>query len=223
MIDTDFDLLCDGANPAEAKCLRKILAEWCSGDENSFPAQLALLTKAQWRTAARLPYVVKESQKELEKAQASHRALLSEQFNSAMEDARRFVSDSRKLLDAVQSDYRRQIAAQSQSTIEAIDGKLKKFDMTVSGYNDVIHGIATQICSKARELEAVARKIQDDLNQGTESWNQAKEDFNVALEKMNKERERLEQRLTKRDWFAYLLVASLLVSFGLMLGIVLRR
>ena len=47
MIDTDFDLLCDGVNPAEAKRLRKILAEWCSGDENSFPVQLALLTKAQ--------------------------------------------------------------------------------------------------------------------------------------------------------------------------------
>ena len=49
MMDTDFDLLCDGVNPAEAKRLRKILAEWCSGDENSFPVQLALLTKAQWR------------------------------------------------------------------------------------------------------------------------------------------------------------------------------
>jgi hypothetical protein len=46
-----------------------------SGDENSFPVQLALLTKAQWRTAARLPYVVKDAQKQLEKAQASHRAL----------------------------------------------------------------------------------------------------------------------------------------------------
>jgi hypothetical protein len=76
---------------------------------------------------------------------------------------------------------------------------------------------------EARELEAVAGKIQDHLNQGTESWNQAKGDFDMAREKMNEERKRLEQRLTKRDWFAYLLVASLLFSFGLMLGIVLRR
>jgi methyl-accepting chemotaxis protein len=223
MVDTDFDLLCDGANPAEAKRLRKMLAEWCSGDENSFPVQLALLTKAQWRAVARLPHVMRDSQKEWQKDQASHRARFSELFNSAMDDARRLASDSKKLLETVQADHRRQIAAQSQSTIEAIDGRLKKFDMTVSGYNDVIQGIATQICSKAREFEAVARKIQDDLNQGTESWNQAKEDFNMAREKMNEERERLEQRLTKRDWFAYLLVASLLFSFGLMLGIMLRR
>jgi methyl-accepting chemotaxis protein len=223
MMDTDFDLLCDGVNPAEAKRLRKILAEWCSGDENSFPVQLALLTKAQWRAIGRLPHILRDSQKDWQRDQASHRARFSEQFNSALDDARRLASDSKKLLDAVQADHRRQIAAQSKTTIEAIDGRLKQYDMTVSGYNDVIHGIATQICSKAREFEAVARKIQDDLNQGTESWNKAKEDFNMAREKMNKERERLEQRLTKRDWFAYLLVASLLVSFGLMLGIVLRR
>jgi hypothetical protein len=40
---------------------------------------------------------------------------------------------------------------------------------------------------------------------------------------MNEERERLEQRLTKRDWLAYLLITSLLFSFGLTLGIMLRR
>jgi methyl-accepting chemotaxis protein len=218
MIDTDFDLLCDGANPAEAKCLRKILAEWCRGDENSFPVQLALLTKAQWRAVARLPHVVKDSQKELEKAQTSHRTLLSEQFNSAMDDVRRLASDSKKLLDAVQADHRRQIAAQSKTTIEAIDGRLKKFDMTVSGYNDVIHGVANQMCSKSRELEAVARKIQDQINQGTESWNQAKGDFNLAREKMNEERNKLEERVTLQHWIYYFLFYLLCLAFGIVLG-----
>lgn len=223
MMDTDFDLLCDGVNPAEAKRLRKILAEWCSGDENSFPVQLALLTKAQWRAIARMPHIMRDSQKEWQQDQASHRARFSEQFNSAMDDARRLARDSKNLLDAVQADHRRQISAQSKSAVEAIDGRLKKFDMTVSGYNDVIHGVANQICSKAREFEAVARKIQDHLNQGAESWNQAKTDFDTAREKIDQERKRLEQRLTKRDWLAYLLFAALLFSFGLMLGIFLRR
>ena len=40
---------------------------------------------------------------------------------------------------------------------------------------------------------------------------------------MNEERKRLEQRLTKRDWLAYLLIASLEVfSFGLVLGVFIR-
>jgi murein L,D-transpeptidase YcbB/YkuD len=56
--DTDFDVLCDGASPAEAKQLRKLLADWCDGDESSFPVQLALLTRAQWRAAASVPRLV---------------------------------------------------------------------------------------------------------------------------------------------------------------------
>ena len=223
MDKNDLAALLVGAPADEVDRIHRLLYEWSVGPDNSFPVQLALLTKAQWRAIGRLPHILRDSQKDWQQDQASHRARFSEQFNSALDDARRLASDSKKLLDAVQADHRRQIAAQSKSTVEAIDGRLKQYDMTVSGYNDVIHGIATQICSKARELEAVARKIQDDLNQGTESWNQAKADFDTAREKMNEERKRLEQRLTKRDWFAYLLVASLLFSFGLMLGIVLRR
>ncbi|HEX3719416.1 MAG TPA: hypothetical protein VH595_15790 [Verrucomicrobiae bacterium] len=180
MIDTDFDLLCEGMNPTEAKRLRKILAEWCSGDENSFPVQLALLTKAQWRAVAHLPHVPRDSQIQWQQDQASHRARFSEIFNSAMDDARRLASDSKKLLDAVQADHRRQIAAQSQSATEAMDGRLKKFDMTLLGYNDVINGVAHQICSKTLELESVSKDIHDQLKEGADSWNRAKSDFNMA-------------------------------------------
>lgn len=63
MEDTDFDILCEGASPAEAKRLRKLMADWYDGDENSFPVQLVLLTRAQWRAAARIPVLVNESSK----------------------------------------------------------------------------------------------------------------------------------------------------------------
>ena len=133
MVDTDFDLLCDGANPAEAKRLRKMLAEWCSGDENSFPVQLALLTKAQWRAAARMPHILRDSQKDWQQDQASHRARFSEQFNSALEDARRLASDSKKLLDAVQTDHRRQLSLQSEKTIAAMAQNLKEWTQKLIG------------------------------------------------------------------------------------------
>jgi methyl-accepting chemotaxis protein len=223
MNDTDFDLLCEGTNPTEAKRLRKMLAEWSSGDENSFPVQLALLTKAQWRAIARMPHIMRDSQKEWQQDQASHRARFSEQFKSAMDDARRLASDSKDLLDAAQADHRRQIAAQSKSAVEAIDGRLKKFDMTVSGYNDVIHGIANSICAKAREFEAVAQKIQNDLKAGAKQWNQAKDDFDAAREKMNEERRKLQQRITRRDWIACLLFASMIFVLGTIFGMFIRR
>ncbi len=223
MVDTDFDLLCDGANPAEAKRLRKMLAEWCSGDENSFPVQLALLTKAQWRAAARMPHILRDSQKDWQQDQASHRARFSEQFNSALEDARRLASDSKKLLDAVQTDHRRQLSLQSEKTIAAMAQNLKEWTQKLMGYNDFIQGVAGTICSNLRELESVSQKIQNDLKAGAKQWIQAKDDFDTAREKMNEERRKLQQRVTRRDWIACLLFAAMIFLLGTILGMVIRR
>src|SRR6266498_3876959 len=73
MDDTEFDALCDGASPAEAKRLRKLLADWCNGDEQSFPVQLALLTRAQWRAAATVPRLINEARELMERKLAEHR------------------------------------------------------------------------------------------------------------------------------------------------------
>src|SRR5207247_9818287 len=59
--------------PAEAKRLRKLLADWCNGDEQSFPVQLALLTRAQWRAAAAVPRLINEARELMERKLAEHR------------------------------------------------------------------------------------------------------------------------------------------------------
>lgn len=81
MDETDFDVLCEGAPPQEAKRLRKMLAEWCQGDENSFPVQLALLTRAQWRATASVPRIVTESRKQMEHTFAEHRRQTDDMFD----------------------------------------------------------------------------------------------------------------------------------------------
>ena len=73
MDDTDFDLLCKGLTADEAKQLRKIFREWSSGDENDFPVQLALLTRAQWNAAAAVPRAVNDSRKLIERHLAEYR------------------------------------------------------------------------------------------------------------------------------------------------------
>jgi len=60
MNDTCFDLLCKDMSAEEAKLFRKMLADWCDGDEDSFPVQLALLTCAQWRAAAEMPLTLQK-------------------------------------------------------------------------------------------------------------------------------------------------------------------
>src|SRR5262245_6135652 len=50
------------ASPEEVKRLMRLVQEWSQGEEDSFPVQLALLTRAQWRAAARIPQLLQESQ-----------------------------------------------------------------------------------------------------------------------------------------------------------------
>ncbi|HUJ11141.1 MAG TPA: hypothetical protein VL171_14055 [Verrucomicrobiae bacterium] len=80
MDETNFDALCEGASPEEAKRLRKILSEWCQGEEDSFPVQLALLTCAQWRAAGRMPQQLALARQQLEQTLAEHRLQASAAF-----------------------------------------------------------------------------------------------------------------------------------------------
>ena len=55
MDKNDLAALLVGAPADEVDRIHRLLYEWSVGPDNSFPVQLALLTKAQWRIAANLP------------------------------------------------------------------------------------------------------------------------------------------------------------------------
>jgi hypothetical protein len=73
MSKTDLDWLCEDASPEEVKRLMRLVHEWSQGDEQSFPVQLALLTRAQWRAAAMIPQLVNESRALMELKLADYR------------------------------------------------------------------------------------------------------------------------------------------------------
>ncbi len=73
MPKTDLDWLCEDASPEEVKRLMRLVHEWSQGDEQSFPVQLALLTRAQWRAAAVIPRLLDESRKLTELKLADYR------------------------------------------------------------------------------------------------------------------------------------------------------
>ncbi len=77
MSKTDLDWLTEEASPEEIKRLMRIAHEWSQGDEHSFPVQLALLTRAQWRAVAKIPRVIDESAVLLETKLAGHRQQLA--------------------------------------------------------------------------------------------------------------------------------------------------
>jgi hypothetical protein len=113
MDDTDFDFLCDGLPADEAKRLRKLFKEWCNGDENSFPVQLALLTRAQWRAAAQVPVQMKQSLELLDQKLAEYRqqtGALLKSFNAAVntksQELKDILADHRVEADIILSDLR---------------------------------------------------------------------------------------------------------------------
>jgi hypothetical protein len=131
MEDTDFDLLCEGASPPEAKRLRKLLAEWCDGDENSFPVQMALLSKAQWRAAAHIPRLVNESSKLLDLKLAESRrqtASLVESFAQAAETKERalqsIIVNHNEATKKTLAEMRTQLT-NAEFVAERIGGELK--------------------------------------------------------------------------------------------------
>lgn len=139
MDDTDFDLLCEGASAVEAKRLRKIMAEWCDGEEDSFPVQLALLTRAQWRVAATIPRSVEEARKLLQ----LEFALQREQVTMLVKDFEQTTTAHADKLDGLIKTQ----TANTTQTVAGLRGHLAESEKT-----------AKQI---RQELEAGARKWSD--------------------------------------------------------------
>jgi hypothetical protein len=84
----DLTALLAGASAEEVDQIHRLLREWNSGPGNSFPVQLALLTRAQWRIAATLPRTLTDSRKLIEQHLAEYRrqtqSLVTE-FTSAVD------------------------------------------------------------------------------------------------------------------------------------------
>ena len=69
----DLAALCAGLTTDEVDRVHRLLHEWNVGPDSSFPVQLALLTKAQWRIAANLPRLINDSRKLIELHLAEYR------------------------------------------------------------------------------------------------------------------------------------------------------
>jgi hypothetical protein len=69
----DLAILCRDLTKAEVDRVHRLIHEWSIGPEDSFPAQLSLLTRAQFKAAASIPRSIAESKKWLELHLAEYR------------------------------------------------------------------------------------------------------------------------------------------------------
>jgi len=194
MEDTDFDLLCVGLSPDEAKRMRKILAEWNDGDENGFPVQLAMLTRAQWQAAASIPRSLNDSRKWLELHLAEYRrqtAELVKNLSAVGEDQadelKNVVKAHTEALNQASGSFRSQL-----KSIGAFAQDIRKhLDDGISSYNH----------------------IKTDLKAGGEMFRKTCEDLDGRINGVQ----------LRRDWLAWLGLIAIGMVIGVTIGVVLEE
>ena len=193
MEDTDFDLLCVGLSPDEAKRMRKILAEWNDGDENGFPVQLAMLTRAQWQAAASIPRSLNDSRKWLELHLAEYRrqtAELVKNLSAVGEDQadelKNVVKAHTEALNQASGSFRSQL-----KSIGAFTQDIRKhLDDGISSYNH----------------------IKTDVKAGGEMFRKTCEDLDGRINGVQ----------LRRDWLAWLGLIAIGMVIGITMGVVLE-
>jgi hypothetical protein len=164
--DSDFDFLCEGVSAEEAKRLRKILMQWCDGEEDSFPVQLALLTRAQWRAAAQTPVLLKQSRELLERKLAEYR----QQTAALLRDFNTSADTKTKALEERIADHR-----------EASNATLADLRASTTAAKSAVNQIQDELRIGTREL----KKIRDDLDAERKCLEQARRDHESRKDTMD--------------------------------------
>src|SRR6185369_12525634 len=150
--ETDFDALLAGTSPHEAKRLWRVLSEWCEGDENSFPVHLALLTRAQWRAAARIPPLVNDSVKLMELKLTEYR----QQTAALVKDFARVADDKAKNLENVVATHTN---AMNQAVAKA-QGQVRIADMIAERIKNELESGAVEWKKARSDFEAERQKLE---------------------------------------------------------------
>jgi hypothetical protein len=192
MDDTDFDSLCAGLSADEAKLFRKMLVEWCDGDENGFPVQFALLTRAQWRAAALVPQAVNESRKLIELHLAEYR---------------RQTAELVKNLAAVGGDQTDELKNVVQAHTEALNLAAGSFRSQLKS----IGAFAQDIRKHLDDGISSYHHIKTDLKAGAEMFSKTCADLDGRINGVQ----------LKRDWLAWLGLIAIGMVIGITIGVVL--
>jgi hypothetical protein len=191
MDDTCFDLLCKDLPADEARLFQKMMAEWCDGDENGFPVQLALLTRVQWRAAALVPQAVNDSRKLIELHLAEYRRQTAELVKNLSVAGEAQADELKNVVEAHTETVKQasvSIQDQLRRTTETANLIRRQLDDGVSAWN----------------------RAKTDMEVGREMFQKACKELD----------DRITLRELRRDWLTLLGVISIGTVIGVVVGIV---
>ncbi len=156
----DLAALCAGLATDEVDRVHRLLHEWNVGPDSSFPVQLALLTKAQWRIAANLPRLMNDSIKLIELHLAEYRRqsqAMADNFADTMDGQNK---ELKKTVE-IHIQATRQAAEQIQVQLadaEAVASRVKDLMESAAAEWEKIKASTTAQCER---LERVSNDLQD--------------------------------------------------------------
>ena len=156
----DLALLCAEMPANEVDRVHRLLHEWNVGPDNSFPVQLALLTKAQWRIAASLPRLMEDSRKLI----VLHLAEYRRQSQAMADDfANTMDGQNKELKSAVEIHVQatRQAAEQINMQLADAEAVAKRVKSLMESAVLEWKGIKASTTSQCEQLEQVSNDLQD--------------------------------------------------------------
>ncbi len=160
-MDLDKDDLAEllkGASAEELDRIHRLLHEWSVGPESSFPVQLALLTKAQWRIAASLPRLMNDSRKLIQQHLAEYRR----QSKTVADDFSITAGQqAAELKNAVEISVRttRHAAEQIQMQLADAEAVAKQVKSLMESAASVCESIKTSTRAQCARLEQVTNHL----------------------------------------------------------------
>ncbi len=156
----DLSALLVDAPAEEVDQIHRLLHEWSVGPDGSFPVQLALLTKAQWRIAANLPRLMNDSRKLIELHLAEYRR----QSQAMADDFADTVDGQNKELKKtveIHIQATRQAAEQIQVQLADAEAVAKRLKALMENAASEWNGIKASTTTQCERLEQVSNDLQD--------------------------------------------------------------
>lgn len=156
----DLSVLLKGAPAEEVDRIHRLLHEWSTGPEESFPVQLALLTRAQWRVAAMVPRSLDDSRTWLEQHLAEYRLQTKTMLDGFTNAA---ITQTAELKTVVEMHAKTTTQAAQRihaqlADAEAVAGRVKTLMENAAAE---WKGIKTSTTAERERLEKVAKDLDD--------------------------------------------------------------
>ena len=193
MDKNDLAALLIDAPAAEVDQIHRLLHEWSVGPDSSFPVQLALLTKAQWRVAANLPRLMNDSRKLIELHLAEYR---------------RQTAELVKNLSAVGEDNADEFKNVVKAHTEALNQASGSFRRQLKSIGDFTQDIRKHLGDGISSYN----HIKTDLKAGGEMFRKTCEDLDGRINGVQ----------LRRDWLAWLGLIAVGMVIGITMGVVLE-